>query len=196
MIIANNECDYIMKNIKAVNALIESYELAKKRVPVWLSAQLTRRLEQRKNEFPSDKGIKWIVTEEEGEICLTPDICFHDDYYYGIFYGIDSFSWDCLDAEVGMRIYLFYRLPEKTPKNMKQKIADWEENLVELTEKNKPRLLNKYQVSSGEGYLVTYQLNEILNAETLGNDPENAINNTVDSMIRFVEDTHELLVAI
>jgi len=199
MIVVNKECDYIMKNIKAVNALIESHGLAKEKVPVWLSSQLKRSIEQRINEFPSNEVTKWNVAfgEDEKDIQLNQNFYSNDDY--GIYYGIETICWDCLvaeEAEEGMWIYLFYRLPEKTPKNIKQKIKDWEEKLKELTEKNKSRLCEKYQVFQDDGYLVTYQLNEILNAEELGKDPESAVKNTVDKMIEFVKDTYELLVAI
>lgn len=198
MIVVNEEFDFIMKNIKAVNALIESHKLATTKVPAWISKKLKRSIEQRINEFPPHEETEWNVAFEdnEKEIQLTQNIYSNDDY--GIYYGIESICWDCLvadEAEAGMWIYLFYRLPDKPLKNMKQKINDWEEELKKRTENNKSRLNEKYQVLPEDGYLVTYQLNEILNAEKLGKDPESAVKNTVDKMIEFVIDTHELLVA-
>ncbi len=199
MIIFNNECDYIMKNIKAVNALLETYVLTKETVPTWLSKQLKKSIEKRINEFTLNEESKWVVEGDKEEVSIYPNNYYNDNHDFGLFYGIQSLNWDCLAAENqedSMWIYLFYEKPEKSPKGMREKINDWETELIRLTNKFKPSLLEKYHVMPQEGFLVTYYLNEVLNLETLANDPENAINKTVDIMIQFVKDTQDLLISI
>lgn len=142
---------------------------------------------------------KWVVEGDKEEVSIYPNNYYNDNHDFGLFYGIQNFNWDCLAAENqedSMWIYLFYKMPDKNPRGMRETISDWEKKLTHLTNTHKPSLLEKYHVMPDEGYLVKYYLNEVLNLETLANDPENAINKTVDIMIQFVKDTQNLLIAI
>lgn len=201
MIIVNEECDYIIKNIKAVEALFESYSQVKDRVPSWVRNEVFRRLGRRIKEIPLYGEIKWDISEDEEEISITPTNYYDDDYDVGIYYGIEGFNWDALiakDRDDGLWIYLYYSLPERIPKNMKQKIEKWEEKLLAITDKRKPALLEKYHVfpnDEDKQYLVAYYLNDILNAETLGTDPEGAINNTIDLLIQLIENTQDFIIS-
>lgn len=196
MIIVNNECDFIMKNIKAVNALTESIKLAKVSVPIWLLEQLEKNIEQRKYKISDDIYSVWIIDIDEAgkEISLIPEKAFDDDIDYGIFYGINFLDWDSLITGKNTQIYLYYKLPEKHSKKMKQKLNIWEEKLIESIKTHKRDLLNKYRVPLYDGYLVTEPISEILNAETIGNNPTEALTTAADSFINFVNNTKSLLI--
>lgn len=196
MIIVNNECDFIMKNIKAVNALIESIKLTKESVPIWLIEQLEKNIEQRKIEISPDiySICEVEIDESEKEISLIFEKAFNNEFNYGIFYGINFLDWESLIAGKNTQIYLFYTLPEKCPKNMKQKLKTWEENLIASIKIHKKDLLNKYKVPLEDGYLVTEPISEILNAETLGSNPTEALNAAVEAFINFINNTKSLVI--
>ncbi len=200
MIIVNQECDFIVKNLKAVEALKESCSQAEKRVPDWLRSEVFRELGRRINEMPFHGEIEWEYEENEDEVTLTPKQYYDGKHEMGLFYGIEYFNWDSLTAENredGLWAYLYYNLPDKTPKNMKQKIQKWEDRLRAVTEKRKSELLERYHVFPDEddkNYLVKYYLNNTLNAESLGVDPKEAIKEAVGCLIQLVEDTKEMII--
>jgi len=200
MIILNEECDYIVKNIKPILTLLDSYEVAQSRVPPWIRTEIARALGRRIKELPFYEGNQWEIEEDGTDIPITPTLFFNDDKDIGIFYGIEGLTWDSFiakDREDGPWIYLFYKVPQKSPKNMKQKITAWEENLLNITEKNKPELLEKYHVfphDDDEHYLVAYFLNDILNVNTIGEDLEDTIKNIIDLLIELMESTKDFMV--
>lgn len=202
MVIVNEECDYIVKNIKPILTLLDSYNVTQSRVPPWIRAELARALGKRIKELPLYEGNQWKIEEEDVEICIIPTMFFNEDQEIGIYYGIENFSWESLiakDHEDGLWIYLFYQVPEKSSKNVKQKIKDWEEKLLEITEENKPKLLEKYHVSPAdkdEHYLVVYYLTDIFNVDTIGKDLNGAINNTIDSLIELMKSTKDFMLTL
>ncbi|MBD3344257.1 MAG: hypothetical protein GF401_04255 [Chitinivibrionales bacterium] len=198
MIIVNPECDFIVRNIKAVKALIESYSLVEKRVHGWLIAQLKRKIEQRIDELPAPQN-NWRVDEGDEEITLTKIECYSDNHEYGVYYGIENILLENLAAEFpedGAWIYLCYNRPAPAPYGMANAIRGWEQRLIDLTNNNRKVLANNYRVQPDDTYLVTRYLHGILDAETIAENPEETINNTVATMIDFVRDTFQILVQI
>ena len=166
MILVNEECDYIIKNIDAVNALRESYDRTTELFPVWFRNELSRKLGRRVRDLPFHGEIKWQIDEEDDQILITPVNYYDDDKGFGIYYGLENFKWSNLipaHRDEGLWLYLYYELPEKITRNMRQSIKDWESKLIEITEQITPELLRKYQVTPDENYLVAYYLHEILN---------------------------------
>lgn len=198
MLIVNSEFDFIVKNIKSVKALIESYSRAKERIPVWFSTQLKRKIDQKRKQLP-DNGNIWKVDNCKEEVTLTTDQYYSDIHGYGAYYGIECISLENLTAEYpenGPLIYLGYSRPERAPRGMATSINTWEQSLINETNRNAPALANRFHVHPYDTYLVTLYLYGILNAETLSENPEKAIENTVATMIEFVMDTFHLLVPI
>ena len=200
MVIVNEECDYIVKNIKPISTLLESYDVAKYRVPTYVRSEMARAIGRRIKELPFYKNNQWKIEEADDDLPITPTMFFNDDIEIGIFYGIEGFTWDSLlakDREDGPWIYLFYRVPEKSPKNKKQKIQNWKKTILEVTENNKPKLLEKYHVfpdDEDQNYLVAYFLNDILNINTIGKDFKGAIKDTIDVLIELMEHTKEFMI--
>ena len=58
MIIVNEECDFIVKNYEAIQALKECEKRAKERVPRWVRRQLKRILDSKLDN-------KWRIDETE-----------------------------------------------------------------------------------------------------------------------------------
>ena len=83
------------------------------------------------------------------EISLIPESYYNHDHEFGLYYNIGCFSWDELiteDQDEGMWICLCYKLPDKMPKYQKQKIEKWEAEVLNILDKIKPTLLEKYHV--------------------------------------------------
>jgi len=205
MIIVNEECDYIVKNIKPISTLLDSHDIAKSRVPPWIRTEIARALGRRIKELPFYEGNQWEIEEEDGDIPIVPTMFYNEDKdngdkNRGIFYGIEGLTWESFITKIredGPYIYLYYKFPEKPPKKMKQEIIDWKERLLKITEKNKPELLERYHVFPHDGddnYLVKYFLNDILNINTIGKDLKDTIKNTIDALIELMESTKEFMI--
>jgi hypothetical protein len=198
LIIVNEEIDYIIRNIEAVKALLECYDLAKERVPVWLKQCVYKKV-QTKLDIAELSFQKYSYDDEQ--IFLYPDNKFYlenedDELYLGPYWVVEGFIWDeidVMDPNDGMWLALYYDLPDnyKKKKKIKDYIDDWKSNLVEYVNNFKcPNInLEKFPHDEDDQYLICYKLGDILNIENLSQNPDEVIERVAELFIQFIKDT-------
>lgn len=198
MKIVNEECDYIIKNIKAVNALFDSYEHAKNKLSPWLTREFSKALEKRKKELGDINSIT-IEDSDDNETYLSFSDYYSDSLDAGVICGFSQYDLDALeetDPKSGFQIYLYFYRPDELSKKNQKIVDEWYEDIKKKINAAKPELLDKYYVPmDDDGYLVTL-FPASLNLETLGNDPTQFINDAVDKLFELIEDTKGLLVPV
>ena len=192
MIIVNAECDFIVKDYEAIQALKACEERAEKMVPPWVRGKLNQNLNSKLDE-------KWRIDEDKG------GYLFNTTYYkdkdkigYGYYFYIEELTLEEFAAESednGCWVCLRCDFSRKK----KQEWKDWNNDVTTKIEKNKSKLAKcGYNVflDDEEGYLVAKWLLKDLNIKALAEDPEDSINKTADSVIKFVNDMLKYLVAL
>lgn len=195
MIIANKECDFIVKNYEAVQALKQCEKRAEEKVPLWMRGELKKILDSKLDG-------KWRIDENEdkGVHC---DMLFNETYYTdkneeGYYFYIGNFTLEEFTAEIegeGCQVYLCCDFSKKR----KQEWKNWN-NAVTAKIKNSKSAIAKlgYKVFSDneDGDLVSKGLLNDLNIKALAEDPEKLIEKTADSVIKFINDMLKYLVAL
>lgn len=195
MIIANEESDFIVKNYEAIQALKECEKRAEQKVPLWMRGELKKILDSKLDE-------KWQIVEDENK-GVHYDMLFNETYYTdknetGFYFYIGNFTLEEFAAGIegdGCQVYLCCDFSKKK----KQEWKDWN-NAVTAKIKNSKSTITKlgYKVFSDneDGDLVSKGLLNNLNIKALAEDPEDSINKTADSVIKFVNDMSKYLVAL
>ena len=201
IIIVNEEIDYIIRNIEAVKALLECYEITKSKFPQWLKQCIYEKI---KTKLDSGDMSFWesIELEEDEAIFLYPEDKFYlqrnDDFYLGLYWGIEGFEWEKIDIDISdlddsMWCFLYYDVPEnyKKKKKIKTNIENWENKLIRYVKNFKcPNInLQKFPNDEDEQYLIAYQLGHILNVKEISQNPDEIIDRVAELFIQFVKDT-------
>ena len=199
--IVNEEIDYIVRNYKAVNALMECLERAKNRVPIWLVKKIVSKINRRIDELPNKIG-NWHIeaTKENDEINIFPGEKYYDrEKEIGMYFGIENIGWDNIVAEYeedGLFVYLYYYPPDRK----RDKWKEWEATLLTNITKKRPQMLrNKYNPdpnSDDNQYIVSSWLYEYINIETLNTDINSSINLTIEAVFKFINHNMNVLIPL
>lgn len=196
-LIANSEeVDFVVRNFLAVQALLESYEIAQTKLPAWIAKKLKEKcidIESMTKAIDSS----WEVGIDKQVIwCMPKEFEFIKDKWY-ISYGIEGLEWDSLVAEEleeGPYVYLYFEFPDRP--NPKQKA--WKERVLKAASTARASLSQLgYRVlpqSDDEKYLIKRHLGETINLEKIAEDFDGVIANSANLLIKTVEDTKELLI--
>lgn len=189
MIIGNEECDFIVKNYEAIQALKECEKRAEKRVPLWLRGELKKILDSKLDGT-------WRI-DEGGD--LVNETYYSDENETGCYFGIANLTLEELAAEVedeGCWVYLYCNFSNKKKPVWK----DWNEAVTAKIKENKAEIAKLgYKVSpedKNKQTLVAKYLLTDLNIKTLAEDPEESIKKTADSVKEFVNNMLKYLVAL
>jgi len=199
-IIVNEEIDYIIRNIEAVKALLECYEIAKSKFPQWLKQCIYEKIKTKLDSGDMSFLESPKLELEDETIFLFPEDKFYlqrnDDFYLGLYWGIEYFKWEEIDIsslDKGMWCFLYYDVPEnyKKKKKIKTSIENWENKLIKYVKNFKcPNLnLQKFPNDEDEQYLIAYQLGHVLNIKEISQEPEKVIDRVAELFIQFVKDT-------
>jgi hypothetical protein len=196
MIIVNAECDFIVKNYEAIQALKACEKRAEEKVSRWVRTQLKQILDSKLDE-------KWRIEEDEdkGEYY---DYLFNETYYkdeddVGCYFCIGSLTageFIADDEDDGCWVYLGCDFSKKR----KQEWKDWNK-AVKAKLKNSKSAIAKlgykaFPDDEDKSVLVAKWLLNDLNIKVLAKDPEKSIKKTADIVIRFVNDMLKYLVAL
>jgi hypothetical protein len=196
MIIVKEECDFIVKNYEAIQALKECEKRAEKMVPPWVRGKLKRILNSKLDD-------KWRVEKDEDKDGYY-DYLFNGTYYkdeddVGCYFCIGNFTLEEFavdDEDDGCWVYLGCDFSKKR----KQEWKDWNK-AVKAKLKNSKSAIAKlgykaFPDDEDKSVLVAKWLLNDLNIKVLAKDPEKSIKKTADIVIRFVNDMLKYLVAL
>jgi len=196
MIIVNEECDFIVKNYEAIQALKECEKRTENKVPQWVGKKL-------KQILHSKLDGKWQIDEEEDKDGYYDDLV-NETYYkkedeVGYYFHIgnltlEEFAAD--DEDDGCWVCLYCDFSAKR----KQEWKDWNKKVKATIKENKSKISHLgYKLSPDDedrSALVAMWLLNDLNIKALAEDPEKSIEKTADTVIKFVNDMSEYLVAL
>ncbi len=160
------------------------------------------KLNQRKKEISLSSNLNWYFEKEDLHISATPSEFYNYDIKMGLYYMIESFEWNALfaeDRDEGLWIYLCYDLPDRIPKLLKNKIANWEETVYRQLEEQKLELIGNYEVSPSTEFpmiLIAKYWYDIFNIRTIGEDPEKTIMDGIDSFFQLILNTENIRVPL
>lgn len=196
MIIANEECDFIVKNYEAIQALKECEKRAEEKAPRWVRREIKQILDSKLDN-------KWPIDEEEDNDGYYDNL-FNETYYkyeddVGCYFHIgnltleefaaeseDDGCWVCLNCDFS--------------KKRKQEWKDWNNAVTVKINNNKSEIgqlgYKVFPDDEDKSYLVAKWLLKDLNIKALAEDPEKSIKKTADSVIKFVNDMLQYLVAL
>lgn len=200
--ICNEECDFIVRNYDACVAMMDCYEQAKNKVPKWICKQLNNEIKKAMSRIinisfkPIDYG------EDDGDcyINLLPE----DEYYdsengVGIYFSIWGISWDTLTKDKNLEnsieeyphIALFIDFPDKMRGNNKKKWEDYKKKVIakrkSLTnELSKQSYSSTYPADDDGGYIITKNIDNLINLGKLIVDHEDAFSKTAEEFVQFV----------
>jgi len=196
MKIVNEECDYIVKNIEAVQALQESFERAQKRVPTWIQRKLYDILTRKITEIESFEKMQWDIESDDKEISITPGNknYFDPEIDMGAYFLIYAFDWDEIsadDREDGMWACLVYNLPETTKEKNKYGALNWKKDQFDAVTSTLAELDEKYVPLRDEEdeVLIAFYLYDTLNIKALASDPERTLMDVSEKILTFMEST-------
>ena len=196
MIIANEECDFIVKNYDAIQSLKEGEKRAEQKVPLWMKRKLKQILDLKLDG-------KWQVEESDDKSGhydqLSNETYYKDKDEVGYYFYIGNFTLEEFaidDEDDGCQVYLCCNFSKKK----KQEWKDWN-NAVTAKIKNSTSAITKlgYKVfpdNDEDEDLVAKGLLNDLNIKVLAEDPEESIKKTADSVIKFINDMLKYLVAL
>lgn len=197
MIIVNEECDFIVKNYEAIQALKMCEKRAKERVPRWVRKKLKQILDSKLDG-------KWQIHEKENKNEYY-DHLVNVTYYkekdeVGYYFDIESLTLEEFAADNeddGCWVCLYCTFSGKK----KQVWKDWNEKVKATIKKNKSEIIHLgyevlYPSDEDESALVAMRLLNDLNIKALAEDPEKSIKKTADSVIGFVNNMSKYLVAL
>ena len=195
MIIKNPVCDFVVENYEAIQALKKCEETAKKMVPGWLRRKLKQILDSKLDG-------KWQVDEEEDKGVHYNQLS-NETYYkgkdeVGYFFYIGNFTLEELAIEDENESCLVYLCCDFSRKK-KQEWKDWNDAVRAKIKKNKSKLAKSGYIlylDDEDENLVAKELLNDLNIKALAEDPEKSIEKTADSVIKFINDMSEYLVAL
>ena len=196
MIIVNEECDFIVENYEAIQALKKCEERAGNKVPRWVRRKLKQILDSKLDG-------KWQVDEKEDKGVhydqLSNETYYKDKDEVGYFFYIGNFTLEEFatdDEDDGCWVCLYCDFSTKR----KQEWKDWNEKVKATIEENKSEISHLgYKVSPDDedrSALVAMWLLNDLNIKALAEDPEKSIEKTADSVIGFVNNMSKYLVAL
>ena len=198
LIIANDEVDFVVRNYESVKAICECLKQTENDLPVWVINKIISELKKKKNKLPEEYG-RWIFDEciNEGEFCIYPNSQYFDtNKEIGIYYGIESISWESLTAdyeEDGAYIYMFYEMPKTKTKKFKE----WQNLIIKNSKKHRSEIISNNYIpepdDDDQHYLVKSWVHEHLNISTINADPTLAIENVVHEIIEFINHNIVLL---
>jgi len=194
MIIANKECDFIVKNYEAIQTLKECEKRAEQKVPLWMRRKLKQILDLKLDG-------EWQVDERDDNRVyfdqLSNETYYKDKDGVGYYFYIGDFTLEELTTEIegeGCKVYLCCDFSKKRKREWK----DWN-NAVRAKIKNSTSAITKlgYKVFPNEDEdLVSKGLLNDLNINELAEDPETSIEKTAGSVIKFKNDMLKYLVAL
>ena len=195
MIIANKECDFIVKNYEAIQSLKDCEKRAEQKVPLWMRRKLKQILDLKLDG-------KWQVEEcDNKSVCydqLSNETYYKDKDEEGYYFYIGDFTLEEFTAEIegeGCEVYLCCDFSKKR----KQEWKDWN-NAVTAKIKNSKSAIAKlgYKVfpDNEDGNLVSKGLLNDLNIKALAENPGKSIEKTADSVIQVISDMSKYLVAL
>jgi len=199
MIIVNEECDFIVKNYEAVQALKKCEERAKEKVPRWVRKKL-------KQILHSKLDGKWQIEEEEDkdgyyDSLVNPTYCkeVDKDKKVGYYFQIGNLTLEEFAAnheDDGCWVCLYCDFSAKR----KQEWKDWNKKVKATIKENKSEIIHLgYKVfpdDEDKSNLVAMWLLNDLNIKALAEDPEKSIKKTADSVIKFVNNMSKYLVEL
>jgi hypothetical protein len=196
-VIVNEEIDFIVRNYKAVRALVDLHGRAEERLPLWLIRKIASQLDRKLRDAPSKaNGFAVDPDEKNNEIYIYPAPAIYDQSKeIGLYFGL-AIPWDRIVAESeadGPFAYLHYLPPSKKHK-------DWTERITQMASENRAaKLKSNYAVNTiidDEKYLIISWMHACINITALGVDPDLAISSTADKTVKFIEDNLDLLVPL
>lgn len=196
--ICNEECDFIVRNYDACVAMIDCYEQAKNKVPMWICKQLHNGI---KNAVSRIKSFSYKSIDYDDD-CI---ILYPDDEYYdsenelGLHFAIWDINWDTLTKDKNLEnsieeyphIALYMDFPDKLRGNKKEKWEDYKKKVLtkrrsitnELSEQS---YSCTYPADDGDGYIITKNIDNLINLEKIIVDHEDAFSKTADEFVQFV----------
>lgn len=196
--ICNEECDFIVRNYDACVAMIDCYKQAENKVPAWIYKQLHNEIKDRVSHI-KNTNFKPIDYDDR---CM---ILYPDDEYYdlenelGMCFAIWDISWDTLTKDKNSgnsieeypHIALYMDFPDKLRGNNKKKWEDYKKKVIakrgSITNKLKAQSYSfTYPADQDEGYIITKNIDKLINLETIIADHEEAFSKTADEFIQFV----------
>ena len=196
-LIANNEeVDFVVRNYQAVQALLDTYQIARAKLPVWLARRLDEKC--RDAEGLTDAlGMVWEIGHNDSEVWCKPEKFNFRDQVWCLYYGFENFGWDALVTGEGGDdcpwIYLYFMYPARPQKHQ----VEWKENVLNVAAKEKVRLSRKgYNVlpDKNDNYLVKRFIGRTLNLYEIADDPAGVIDRIVELLLQTVKDTKVLLI--
>jgi len=196
MIIVNEECDFIVENYEAIQALKKCEERAKERVPQWMGKKL-------KQILHSKLDGKWQIDEEEDEDGYYDDLV-NETYYkkedeVGYYFHIGNLTLEEFAADHeddGCWVCLYCNFSTKR----KQQWKDWNKKVKATIKENESEIIHLgYKVfpdDEDKSALVAMWLLNDLNIKALAKYPEKSIEKTADNVIEFVNNMSKYLVAL
>jgi len=205
-IIVNEECDYILRNLNAIDALFESYELAEKHIPIWLQKETCTYFEKRIEQLSLFEKLEWNVDISGYELLFTPKSArfFASEFYaekpLGLCVGISNFNWNelrAVDTTDGMWIYLYRYMPavKRAPKKS-ETLVNWRNSIDKQIKDTTASLKKAYQifpVKEDPNILLAYYIQDIVNTEQLAKDEGTMLANLFKRVDQFIQDCRPVL---
>jgi len=196
--ICNEECDFIVRNYNACVAMIDCYKQAENKVPAWIYKQLRNEIN---NKLSLIKDIIFNpIAYGDDYINLIPE----DEYYdseigIGIYFAIWHITWDTLTKDINPEnsieeyplISLYIDFPDKLRGNNKKKWDDYKKKVIAKRKSIANKLSTQsysftYPAEQDDGYIITKNIDKLINLETIIVDHEEAFSKTADEFIEFV----------
>ena len=196
--ICNEECDFIVRNYDACVAMMACYEQAENKVPKWIYKQLSNEI---KNAVSPVKNINFKPIDYGDDfISLLPE----DEYYdsendVGIGFYIWGITWDTLTKDKNLEnnieeypyIALYMDFPDKLRGNNKEKWEDYKKKVIAKRKSITNELSMQsysctYPADDDDGYIITKNIDNLINLENIIADHEAAFSKTADEFVQFV----------
>lgn len=199
--ICNEECDFIVRNYDACVAMMDCYEQAKSKVPKWICKQLNNEIKKAMNRIKNISFKPIVYNHECIELYPEDEYCKWetDEDIVGMYFGIWHINWDTLTKDKNLEnsieeyphIALYMDFPDKLRGNNKKKWEDYKKKMIAkrksvTNELGKQSYSCTYPADDDDGYIITKNIDNLINLKSIIVDHEDAFSKTADEFIQFV----------